>query len=146
MKKLVWSLLACCVVLRVSAAEEEWMTDLPKTQAKAKTEKKLVLMDFTGSDWCPPCKQLRKTVLDSTEFKEYAKQNLMLVEIDFPKNKSQSDALKTANKQLSQRFNISGFPTVVLLDANGKELGRQVGYGGENPKNYIAKIDSWRNK
>jgi thiol:disulfide interchange protein len=65
MKKIALCLIASWALLQVSAAEGDWLTDLSKAQAKAKTEKKLVLMDFNGSDWCPPCKALRKNVLSS---------------------------------------------------------------------------------
>jgi protein disulfide-isomerase len=122
------------------AADEAWQTDLPKALAQAKTEKKLVLIDFTGSDWCPPCKNLHKTVLTSEEFSKFAKQNLVLVELDFPKSKPQSDELKAANKELSKKYEIRGFPTVIVLDGDGKELFKKVGYGGTPAKDYVAEL------
>lgn len=133
-----------CVLLAFFAAQlraEEWMTDLNAALAKAKQEKKIVLMDFTGSDWCPPCKKLRSTVLDSTVFKEYAAENLVLVEVDFPRSKPQSKELKAANEKLQAKYKIEGFPTIILLDADGKQLSSEVGYGGTSPKEYIKKIE-----
>src|SRR6202040_3071968 len=108
--------LVCCLALRAAAAESDWMTDLPKAEAKAKAEKKLVLMDFTGSDWCPPCKALKKNVLSSPEFEKFAKDNLVLVEVDFPRSKAQTEELKKANEKLSEKFKIEGYPTVIVLD------------------------------
>jgi thioredoxin-related protein len=128
-------------VLSPLQAADNWVTDLPKAQAQAKKEKKLVLIDFTGSDWCPPCKALKKDVFSSKEFLDYAKDKFVLVEIDFPNSKPQSAELKKANKALSEKYKIEGFPTVVVLDADGKELKKEVGYSGEKPKEYIAMLD-----
>ncbi|MFM8471174.1 MAG: thioredoxin family protein [Limisphaerales bacterium] len=140
MKKLLLLLTATFAAFTLTAAEGEWLTDLTKAQDKAKTEKKLVLLDFTGSDWCPPCKNLHKTVLTSEEFSKFAKDNLVLVEVDFPRSKPQSAELKAANKKLSEKFNIEGYPTVIVLDANGKEVFKEVGYGGTSAKDYVAKL------
>jgi thiol:disulfide interchange protein len=85
MKKLGLSLVAVLAFIKISrAAEGNWLTDFEKAQTMAKEQKKLVLMDFTGSDWCPPCKLLHKNVLTSKEFVEFAKDNLVLVVVDFP--------------------------------------------------------------
>ena len=84
MKSVVLGLLVGFVAWQASAAESQWTTDLAKAQAKAKAEKKMVLVDFTGSDWCPPCKALHNNILTSEEFVKYAKDNLVLVEVDFP--------------------------------------------------------------
>ena len=122
------------------AAEDAWITDVPKALEQAKSEKKMVLLDFTGSDWCPPCKALHKNVLTSEEFSKFAKDNLVLVDLDFPKAKPQSDELKAANKELSKKYGIKGFPTIIVLDADGKELFRKVGYGGTPAAEYVADL------
>src|ERR1700739_3376409 len=113
MKTLTLMALACWMMVSAVAAEEEqWMTDLPKAEAKAKAEKKLVLMDFTGSDWCHPCMALHKNVLTSPEFEAYAKTNLVLVVVDFPQSKPQTEELRKANDRLKDKFQIEGFPTI----------------------------------
>ena len=122
------------------ATEDAWITDVPKAMEQAKSQKKLVLLDFTGSDWCPPCKALHKNVLTSEEFSKFAKDNLVLVDLDFPKAKPQSDELKAANKELSKKYGIKGFPTIIVLDADGKELFRKVGYGGTPAAEYVADL------
>jgi len=142
MKNLMMALVSLFVVYQASAAEGEWLTDLAKAKEQAKTEKKMILMDFTGSDWCPPCKALHKNVLTSAEFVEYARKNLILVEVDFPKNKAQSPELKKANAELAKKFDISGYPTVIVLDGSGKELSKQVGYDGEKTDDFIAKLEA----
>lgn len=146
MNKIAISLLLCLAALQLHAADGEWMTDLPKAQAKAKAEKKMVLMDFTGSDWCPPCKALHKTVLTSKEFVEFAGKNLVLVELDFPNSKPQSEELKKANKELSEKFKIEGYPTVIVLDSTGKQLSKDVGYGGTTALDFIAKLEKLKKK
>lgn len=120
--------------------ELPWQTDLAKALQQAKAENKMVLMDFTGSDWCPPCKALHSTVLISKEFADFARTNLVLVEVDFPRSKPQSKELKAANEALSAKFKIEGYPTVIVLDPDGKELKRQVGYGGESAKEFVAML------
>lgn len=122
------------------AAEDTWLTDLPKALEQAKAQKKMVLLDFTGSDWCPPCKALHKTVLTSPEFSKFAKDNLVLVELDFPRSKQQSAELKAANQALSKKHEIRGYPTIIVLDADGKELFKKVGYGGTAAADYVADL------
>lgn len=140
MKKLALLLIATLANFTLFAADGEWLTDLAKAQEKAKAEKKMVLIDFTGSDWCPPCKSLHKNVLTSPEFAAFAKDNLILVEIDFPKSKEQSAELKKANGELQKKFEVKGYPTVIVLDGEGKELFKKVGYGGTPAKDYVEEL------
>ena len=148
MKKLITicSLLGWATLQVAVAAEGEWLTDLPKAQAKAKAEKKIVLMDFTGSDWCPPCKALHKNVFTSPVFTQFAKANLVLVEVDFPRSKPQSPTLKRANEALSQKYGIEAYPTVIVLDADGKQLSKETGYGGTAAKEYVEKLEKLKKK
>lgn len=136
MKKLTIIVLLCLAVAPLRAAE--WLTDLPKALAKARAEKKLVLLHFTGSDWCPPCKALHENVLTSKEFEAYADKNLVLVEVDFPRKTKQPEELKEANEALAAEFKVDGFPTVIVLDPGRKELQKIVGYDGEPAAKYIA--------
>ncbi len=123
MKKLIITLLAASTLLTATAADLNWLTDADKAQAQAKAENKLVLLDFTGSDWCGWCIKLNKEVFNTPEFAEYAKKNLVLVEVDFPRKKQLSDAQKSANEALGKKYNIKGYPTLILLDGEGKKLG-----------------------
>lgn len=142
MKKLITALLSMVVLYQVTAAEGEWLTDFAKAKEKAKAENRMILLDFTGSDWCPPCKALHKNVFTSAEFLEYAKKNLVLVEVDFPRNKAQSSELKKANSELAKKFGIEAYPTVIVLSSSGKELSKHAGYGGEKAKEFIAKLEA----
>jgi protein disulfide-isomerase len=134
------------IAFHLAAAEGEWLTDLAKAQAQAQAEKKMVFMDFTGSDWCPPCKALHKNVLTSSEFLNYAKENLVLLVVDFPRSKPQSEALRTANEELAKKFAVDSFPTIIVLHANGKKLSRESGYDGSNAKEFVAKLKKLKTK
>src|SRR5437870_8783223 len=108
MKKIAIGLFACLALMQVGAEELNWLTDLPKAQAQAKKENKLVMLDFTGSDWCGWCIKLNKEVFSKSEFADYAKKNLVLVEVDFPHAKKQSQELKKANAALKEKYEIKG--------------------------------------
>jgi protein disulfide-isomerase len=146
MKKIIIALLATTVFWQVNAAETTWLTDLPKAQAQAKAENKIVLLDFTGSDWCGWCIKFKKETLDTAEFQAYAATNLVLVELDYPQKKVQSDDLKKANAALKDQYNIEGFPTLIVLNKDGQEIGRQVGYAKGGPQAFIAKIEAFKKK
>jgi len=144
MKKLLIAALAVTVFWQANASEATWLTDLPKAEAQAKADHKIVLVDFTGSDWCNWCIKFRKEVLDTPEFQEYAGKNVVLVELDFPHKKAQPDDLKAANAALKKQYEVKGFPTLLVLDGTGKEIGRQVGYSEGGPKAFIAKLEGYK--
>lgn len=145
--KTVWlSFMAGALATGVAAADLVWLTDLDKAQAQAKAEGKLVFINFTGSDWCGWCIKLKKEVFDTREFADYAKTNLVLVEVDFPNRKPQSAELKKANAALQKKFRVRGFPTLIVLDANGRTLWEQAGYMAGGPKAWIAKLDELKRK
>jgi protein disulfide-isomerase len=144
MKKMIVAMLAATVFWQVNAAESTWLTDLPKAQAQAKSENKIVLIDFTGSDWCPWCIKFDKEVLDTPQFQEYAAKNAVQVKLDFPHKLVQSDDLKKANAALKTQYDVHGFPTLLVLDKDGKEIGRQVGYSEGGPQAFIAKLEGFK--
>lgn len=113
-------------------AEVVWLTDLEAAKKQAAEEKKPILMFFTGSDWCGWCKKLHADVLDKKDFQDFAKDSVILLELDFPNSIPQSDALKKQNKALGEKFKVSGYPTMVLVAPDGeKELDRTVGYDSD---------------
>ena len=146
MKKLLLAALAITVIWQANAAGNAWLTDLPKAQAQAKIENKIVLLDFTGSDWCGWCIKFRKEVLDTAEFQGYADKHVVLVELDYPRHKEQSGDLKKANAALKNKYKVTGFPTLVVLDQDGREIGRQVGFDEGGPKAFIAKLEGYQKK
>ena len=140
MKRIALSLVLCWTAWQVNAAEEGWLTDLSKAQAQAKADHKMVLMDFNGSDWCPPCNALRKNVLSSPEFMDYAKKNLVLVDVDFPHHKELPKDQQEANESLAQKFGVEGLPTVIVLNSEGKEIRKSSGYDGQSAKDFVAEL------
>jgi thiol-disulfide isomerase/thioredoxin len=129
----------------LSSAEPVWLTDLDAARAQGVKENKPVLVDFTGSDWCPPCKALHKAVFESPEFAEAAK-GYVLVELDFPRSKPQAPELKAKNREWQQKYAVNSFPTVLLLDAkDGAVFGRVGGFGGQTAKEYLAKLATFKN-
>src|SRR5258708_13882673 len=127
MKKILVGLCASLALMSVGAGELQWLTDVPKAVQEAKAGNKLVLLDFTGSDWCGWCIRLNKEVFSQPEFVDYAKKNLVPVEVDFPRSKEQSAELKKANRALQQKYNIQGYPTIIVLNGEGKQVG-ELGY------------------
>ena len=125
---------AIALVLLISAAtslraaELNWQTNFAEASKQAAQEHKYILLDFTGSDWCPWCIKMDKEVFDGSQFSDFAAKNLVLVKVDFPRKTAQSPAEKSQNEDLAKKYAIEGFPTYVLLDSNGKEVRRQVGY------------------
>jgi len=120
-------------------AGDGWLTDFEAAKAKAKAENKPMLLDFTGSDWCGWCVKLDKEVFTKAVFKDYADAELVLVEIDFPRNKEQPAELKAQNDKLAKQYGIRGFPTILVLSADG-ELIEKTGYQRGGPEAYVAHI------
>jgi protein disulfide-isomerase len=139
-------MLACCALLKASAADLNWLTDVPRAEAQAKTENKLVLLDFTGSDWCGWCMKLDSETFSKPEFADYASKNLVLVQLDYPNKKPQSDDLKKANAALQVKYGIEGFPTLIALKPDGTVVWKQVGYLEGGPQALIAKLDDAKKK
>ena len=139
MKRILLALLIGTLSLQ---ATDLWSTNLDDSLKQAATEKRLVLLEFTGSDWCSPCKKQAQDVFAQPAFEEFAKTNLVPVKIDFPRRSEQSPETQAANQALAKKYNVDGFPTVILLDSQGNELAREVGYGGGGVDAFIE----WVNK
>jgi thiol-disulfide isomerase/thioredoxin len=129
----------CLVLLLTGSQAGAWMTDLKLAQDRAYAENRLVLINFTGSDWCGWCIKLKGEVFNSSEFNAFAERHLMLVEVDFPSRKPISPQQRAVNKGLANKYGIQGYPTVVLLNSKGNELGR-LGYKAGGPGPYIKAI------
>jgi thioredoxin-related protein len=106
----------------------------------------MVLIDFTGSDWCPWCVKFDKEVLATGRFAAYAESKLVLVLADVPNRAAQSSTLKQANQELKKQFQVGGFPTLVVLNSAGKEIGRQAGYAPGGPAAFIAQLEQFNRK
>jgi thiol:disulfide interchange protein len=124
------------------AADEgaTWSTDAEAALERAQSSGRHVFLFFTGSDWCGWCIRLQKEILTTPEFASFAQDNLVLVELDFPQRKQQSEALKAQNAKLAKKYGIRGYPTVIVLNSEGKVVG-QLGYQAGGPGPFIAKLE-----
>jgi len=127
----------------VAAAKAGWLTSYDQAQKEAQSKNRLLLMDFTGSDWCGWCIMLDKEVFSKPEFKEYANKNLVLLELDFPRTKKMPPETTAQNERLLMKYGIQGFPTVVVFDSSGKPLGA-LGYQAGGPQAFIAELERLR--
>lgn len=116
-----------------------WVTSYRDALVEAKEKNRRVFAFFTGSDWCGWCIRLNREILSTGEFARYAAENLVLLELDFPRGKPQSADLKRQNESLARRFEVRGFPTVVVLDADGKPVG-QLGYQEGGPAPFVKRL------
>jgi thioredoxin-related protein len=123
-----------------------WMGDFDSAKTEAVKEHKLILINFSGSDWCGPCIRLRKEILKSATFENYAADHLVLVRADFPrqkKNQPAKDQVKR-NEALADKYNADGkFPYTLLVDENGKVLKSWDGFPDETPGQFVSDIDAF---
>ena len=129
-----------------------WQTDMNKAIAMSNKAKKPMLLFFTGSDWCGWCIRLQNEVLKTPEFAAWAKKNVILVELDFPRRTAQSPEIKKQNAELQNAFGIQGFPTIYFVNAENKD-GKvnfapldKTGYVVGGPAAWLAVADGILNK
>jgi|ERR1700731_1270655 len=149
MKRITFPILALVLALTATVAfAAEWRTDYDKALAEAKAANKYVLLDFNGSDWCGPCIEMKKVAFSKPAFFTYASTNLVLVDVDYPRKKKLPESVTKQNERLAKQYDIerSGYPAIVLLDPNGKVLGRLEGYSGETPAAMIAWVEKLKKK
>jgi len=128
----------------LAPAEATWLSDYKKAQQEAKASNKFLLLDFTGSDWCGWCKRLEQEILSQSQFENYARENLVLLEVDFPRAKPQSPELRKQNQELAQQYQIEGFPTIVVLNGDGQKLWQYDGYFPDGLVAFIAQLEKLR--
>lgn len=127
MKKLLMITLGLAVALAPAMALE-WMTDFAAAKAKAAAEGKAVLVDFTGSDWCGWCIRMKKDLFDKPAFEQYVADKFVLLEVDIPNNPKFDKAQLAANQALCEKYQVQGFPTVLVLTPEGEVAGGFSGY------------------
>lgn len=135
-----------CTSKEVPAAKAEntvneinWLENVDEALTVASEKNVPVFIHFTGSDWCGWCKKLKAEVYDHSPFIDYADKNLVMVKLDYPRSIPQSDETKAYNQEMLKKFRIQGFPTVVLLNSQGAEIGR-TGYQQGGPEAYIEHL------
>jgi len=114
----------------------QWIKSYDLALENAKKENKPILLNFTGSDWCGWCIRLKKEVFDKKVFKQFASTNLVIVELDFPRNRKQAKKIIAQNQRLQRKYRVRGFPSIILLDSNGKFI-KKTGYQAGGAKAYV---------
>lgn len=135
-----FSLLVLAWVFAVGMVQgaDGWMTDLDAAMERAKDEGKPVMVEFTGSDWCPPCMMMDKKVFSKESFLKGASEKYILVKLDMP-NKDKE--LKAANTLLMKKFKVTGVPTVILFDKDGEEFNRFVASQFPSVEKFLENLD-----
>ena len=123
----------------LSARAEGWLTNFEEAKKQATEKNVPIIANFSGSDWCGWCIKLDREVLSKPEFMDYAKENLVLLNLDFPARKKQDQAIADQNKALAAKYGIRGYPTVLVLDATGKVVAK-TGYQPGGPAAYVEHI------
>lgn len=138
-------LLIMMLIAGISLPFTKWQTDFEKAKALARENNRIILLNFSGSDWCGPCMRLRNEVFDSDAFQQFADSSLILVNADFPRSKKNqvSKDLQRQNDTLASRYNPAGkFPFSVLLNADGSVIQSWEGYPQNNSRLFISRIKS----
>jgi thioredoxin-related protein len=132
MKKILIAFLLVAGSVTMQAQDLVWHTDVKEAMKVSKKEKKPIMLFFTGSDWCGWCIRLQKEVFKTPEFTKWAKDNVVLVELDFPRRTPQTPQ----NAQLQQTFQVMGYPTVWFVNATEKD--KQVNFDKLGTTGYVA--------
>lgn len=125
-----------------AVADPVWHDSLSTAIAEAQSNDKLILANFTGSDWCHFCVKLKDEVFKKPEFKAWASDNVVLLEIDFPKRTQLPPEIQKQNDMLQSQFNISSYPTVLLLDAEGNVRAKMGYERGKSPSQWVQLAES----
>ena len=149
MKKIILTLLVAFCTIEGQAQELKWHTNIKEAMTISTKQNKPLLLFFTGSDWCGWCIRLQKEVLKTPEFSKWANENVVLVELDYPRKQYQTADIKKQNAELEQAFAIQGYPTIHFAKAttkNGKTnfegLG-STGYVAGGPAAWLAVANSF---
>lgn len=148
MKQLARIPILILTVLLCSIVNIYAQNNLEKTLIKAKQENKHILINFSGSDWCRSCILLKRTILDTKEFKQFVDKEIIILDVDFPRSKKNRLPKEQVeiNETLAAKYNPKGiFPTIIIMDNNCKVLGK-TGYKRIKPSDYIKHIQSFINK
>jgi len=119
-----------------------WTNNYEVALNRAQAEGKQVLAFFTGSDFCQPCMQLNREVLESAEFQNWAQDRFVLLELDYPQRTQLSPELESQNRELLSQYGVRSFPTVLVLSPRGEVLGKSAGYRGGGPTAWTSAVDS----
>lgn len=139
-------LLICSILFSTLSFSQDWHTNIDEAKKIASSHNEKIILVFQGSDWCAPCIKLDKQVFKTEEFQKLVKDKFVMLKADFPRKKANklSTELEAQNAKLAEKYNNQGFfPLVVILDKNGKELGK-IGYENLTPTEYFNKLMAFK--
>lgn len=119
----------------------DFLSDFEAAKKKAKEENKPLLVKFTGSDWCPPCMKLNEAIFSKKKFKTEIEKKFVVAVLDFPRKKELPEGQLKANREVAKEFGVSGYPTVLLINQEGKVFKKMVGYDGSEVDAYLETIE-----
>lgn len=141
----------CLTMALVNANAQQndgWHLNFDKASKESIETNKPILANFTGSDWCGWCKKLKREVFDTPTFKKWADENVVLLELDYPRRVQQPEEIKKQNKELQQFFKVRGYPSIHLFSVNKNEGKTQItslgktGYVAGGPTPWIANANT----
>jgi len=122
------------------AGDAAWTTDWEGAKTRSKAENKPILIYLTGSDWCTWCMKMEKEIISQKEFMDFARANFVLMEADFPRKKELAAPLKAQNALLKKEYLNGGYPTMYVLDADGKKISEDLGELKLGPAAFVEKL------
>lgn len=141
------AILFCLLIVPMFSGTTDlnWNGDLNAALTRASSEKKFILLNFSGSDWCGPCIRMHREIFDTDAFRKLATEKLILVQADFPRQKKNQPTSEqiVRNEAMAEKYNPNGiFPLTLLIDANGKVLMSWEGFYKEGPASFATLIAS----
>ena len=139
--------LSTSVLAQEHESSLEWNTNLVAAVDKSIAENKPLFLFFTGSDWCGWCKRLQAEVFFKPEFEQWAKDNVVLMELDFPRRTAQSEDIKTQNMNILRMFGVRGYPTIWFVNPTKQDAEinfakiESTGYVAGGPEAWIAEAE-----
>lgn len=143
-KTMMAGVVLLCGLIAGATTPEGWLDNFDEAEKLAKEKELPIVMLFTGSDWCPYCIKLKKEAIDTAKFKKEAPEKFVLLYLDFPRREKLPKNIQRQNEKLSDKYKVRGFPTTVVVNAKGKELGRLV--GSRSAEEYLAELESFAAK
>lgn len=133
-------LISSCSLSNTYKPADGWTSNWETAKLESRASGKPILLNISGSDWCGWCIKLKDEVFETKAFKDYAEDNLVLMEADFPRSMDQPASLQAQNEMLRDRYINEGYPTVWLLDSDGKKISPELGGLGHDPDTWVSKL------
>lgn len=140
LKTITLAILSAAFTLTTHAGD--FLNNFETGKKKAAAENKSILVKFTGSDWCPPCIKLNKEVFSKKSFKSKVEKDFVVVVLDYPRKKKLPAAQTKANKEIAKKYGLKSYPTVMLMDSEGKVFKSMSGYSGGGVEPYLKTLSS----